>query len=424
MGIFFRHIFKGDKWIWIIFAFLAIISILEVFSATSTLAYRASEYWRPWYTHTMSIVTGMIGMIIVQNIPPHKFKVLGFISVVAAVFLLIAVMFTAEVNGAQRQILGIQPSELGKFGLITFVSFLLSKGKSEEGITKQTLWYILLFSGIICGLIAPENFSTAGLLAIVIFLMMIVAQVQWKWLLSLAGIAVVCVSLFLGVLVLTPMDKLPGRMATWKSRIELSMESSKTPLVSQKIDDKNRQVQYGRMAVANGLIGKGPGNSQIRDFLPQAYSDYIYSIIIEELGFVIGGIGTLILYLGLMFRVGRIFSKCKYVFPGFLLLGLTMIIVFQALINMAVGVDLIPVTGQPLPLVSRGRNSMYFTCLYFGIILSISRSVGIGEEDYDDNHLAGEPSAESLEIENNSDEALSDNVSQNVKQEVYETEEI
>jgi Bacterial cell division membrane protein len=423
MGPDLKQIFKGDKWIWIIFAFLAVISILEVFSATSTLAYKVSEYWRPWYTHTTSIIAGMVIMIIVQNINPKKFKPLGFICMVISIILLIAVLFTAEVNGAQRQIFNIQPSEIGKFGLITFVSFLLSKGKTEDGIAKEYLWVILLFSGIICGLIAPENFSTAGLLAIVIYLMMFVAQVQWKWMLSMAVIAIAFVVLMASVLIFTPIDKLPGRMATWKSRIELSMEASKTPLVEQKIDDKNRQVQYGKMAVANGLIGKGPGNSQIRDFLPQAYSDYIYSIIIEELGFFLGGIGTLLLYLGLMFRVGRIFSKCKAVFPGFLLLGLTMIIVFQALINMAVGVDLIPVTGQPLPLVSRGRNSMLLTCFYFGIILSISRSVGMGEDDSEEENNPNKPI---LENENNeySDNISEENVSNDINQEIYETEQL
>ena len=170
------------------------------------------------------------------------------------------------------------------------------------------------------------------------------------------------------------------------------MSSDKKPLIEQDLNGKKSQVLYGKMAVANGgLIGKFPGNSQIRDFLPQAYSDYIYSIIIEEMGLIGGGF-VLFLYILLMFRVLIIFRQSKNTFPALLMLGVTMLIVFQALINMAVGVDLIPVTGQPLPLISRGGTSTLITCGYFGIILSVSRSAMIDEQDYDENHRLGDGS--------------------------------
>ena len=419
MKTFLNKLFKGDRYIWSIYFTLGIISIVEIFSATSTLAYRSNEHWAPMISHTSSFIIGTIIVLIVQNFRTQIFRPLGLLAIFISFVTLIAVLFTPEVNGAQRNIMSLQPSEIGKFGLIATVSYLLSKGRTEYGITKYAFWAIIISSIFICGLILPENFSTAVLLGSVVFFLMFIAKVQWKYLLSLLGTVLIAGTILTLILVYVPEDYMIGRMKTWKARLELSFNGDKTPLVEQEVNDKNRQVQYGRMAVANGLVGKGPGNSQIRDFLPQAYSDYIYSIIIEELGFVFGGIGILLLYIFLMYRVGKIFKKCKYPFPGFLLLGLTMLIIFQALINMAVGVDLIPVTGQPLPLISRGKNSMFMTCLYFGIILSISRSVGMGQEDYDDEHVVGEPMKQ---IDQNiSEESLSDeSVIESEIEEIYE----
>ncbi|MEG1617648.1 MAG: FtsW/RodA/SpoVE family cell cycle protein [Bacteroidales bacterium] len=387
---FVKTLFKGDKYIWGIYLVLAIISVIEIFSATSTLAYRASEHFMPAFTHTTYLIIGTLAVLVMHNWPPHYFKGIGYLMYPASIFLLVAVKFTPGVNNAQRWIFGLQPSELAKFSLIIVVCHLLAKGQTQEGISRFAFRAILIAAGIACTLIVSENFSTAFLLGTITFFLMFIARVQWKRMLAILGSVVVLGGLFLAVLTMTPKNYLPGRMATWKGRIERKADDSR-PLVEQRIDDKNLQVQFGRMAVANGgLIGRFPGNSEIRDFLPQAYSDYIYSIIIEEMGFLMGGVGVLILYFMLLVRAGIIFRRCKNPFLGFLLLGATMMVVFQAFINMAVGVDLIPVTGQPLPLISRGGTSMFLTCGYFGVILGISRSVGMGEEDYDENRLIGE----------------------------------
>lgn len=385
-------LFKGDKYIWGIYFILLFISVVEIFSATSTLAYRATEHYNPAFQHTTYLILGTLAVLIIHNMPSHYFRAIGTLAFPVSVVLLLLVMFTPEVNGAQRRIFGFQPSEIAKFAEIVVVCNFLAKGQASGGISKKSFYMVIGSAGIICGLILPENFSTAFLLGAVIFFLMFIAGVQWKRLGAILGTIAVIGALFLSVLIFVPQNVLPGRMKTWKSRIEQSKNT--VPLVEQKLDNKNMQVQYGRMAVANGgIIGKFPGNSQIRDFLPQAYSDYIYSIIIEEMG-ILGGIFVLFLYFLLLFRAVIIFRQCKNTFPALLLLGLTMLIVFQALINMAVGVDLIPVTGQPLPLISRGGTSTLLTCGYFGILLSISRSALIDEMDYNDDHRLGEDTPE------------------------------
>lgn len=374
---FVRNLFKGDKYIWGIFFVLCIISGIEMYSASSTLAYRASEHYNPAFSHLTHLIFGTIGVIIIHNMPPHYFRAFGYLLYPVTLLLLIAVMFTPQVNGASRHLFGFQPSELAKFATIAVTCAFLAKGQLVNGITKESFYSVLIASAVPCLLILKENFSTAFLLGLVIFSLMFIARVQLKRMLAICGIIVVLGTLFLSILSFVPANKLPGRMTTWKSRLEQTGE----PVVKQKVDDKNRQVQYGHMAVANGgLTGKFIGNSQIRDFLPQAYSDFIYSIIIEEMGLVIGGIGVMFIYLMLLVRAGIIFRRCKSFFPGLLLLGVTMLIVYQALMSMAVGVGMF-VTGQPLPLISRGGTSIFMTCAYFGIILSISRSAGVDEED-------------------------------------------
>lgn len=383
---FIRSLFKGDKYIWGIYIVLAIFSTFTIFSATSTLAYRASDHFSPGLTHMTYLILGTLGVLVMHNWPPSAFRGIGYILLPVSLALLVLVKFTPGVNGAQRWIFGIQPSELAKFALIIVVSHLLAKGQTEKGIDSIVFRKVLVVSGLVCGCIVTENFSTAFLLGTIVFFLMFVARVEWKRLLIITGSVVGGGLLFLSILIYTPDQYLPGRMLTWKNRIERS--SDDTPLVTQSMDDKNMQVMYGHMAVARGgMFGVFFGNSQIRDFLPQAYSDYIFSIIIEETGLFLGALVVMLCYFLLLIRAGIIFRRCNKPFYGFLLLGATMIIVFQAFINMAVGVDLIPVTGQPLPLISRGGTSMFLTCGYFGMILSISRIAGMGEEDEEDEFL-------------------------------------
>jgi cell division protein FtsW len=237
----------------------------------------------------------------------------------------------------------------------------------------------------ICALIVPENFSTGIILFVVCFLMMFIGQISLKRMGILFGVAVLSGALFFFLLHTLPDDlvKRYDILAKVKHRTENSF--TKSPPVDAKtyrLDDYNRQETYANIAIANGgLWGKLPGHGQQRDTLPQAYSDFIYAIIIEEMG-IVTGIGVLFLYIVLMIRVGVIAYKCSKLFPKLLVLGCGLLIAIQALANMGVVVGLFPVTGQPLPLVSRGGTSTVITCIYFGIILSISRfGAGMGNEE-------------------------------------------
>ncbi|MEG1587539.1 MAG: FtsW/RodA/SpoVE family cell cycle protein [Bacteroidales bacterium] len=374
---FIKNLFKGDKYIWGVFIALVLISGIAMYSASSTLAYRSSEYYSPVFSHLTHLIFGTILVLIVHNLPARILRGVGFLGYPIILIFLVLVMSTPQVNGASRQMMGFQPSELAKFVTVAVVAALLAKGRTQEGgISKQSFYTILGLSGVPCLLIMKENFSTAILLGAVIFSLMYMAKVQAKRLLAILGAGAIFGTIFFCILTFIPADKLPGRMPTWKARLERSSED----LVNQKINDKNRQAQFGHMAVANGgFIGKFPGNSQIRDFLPQAYSDFIYSIIIEEGGLIIGGGLVMFLYLFLLVRAGIIYQRCQPCFPRFLLMGVTLLIVYQALMSMAVGVGIF-VTGQPLPLISRGGTSIMVTCVYFGVILSVSRINGDDEE--------------------------------------------
>lgn len=374
---FIKSLFKGDRYIWGVFMVMVLISGIAMYSASSTLAYRASEYYRPVFSHLTHLIFGTVLVLIVHNVPARFLRGFGILTYPIAILLLILVMATPQVNGASRQMMGFQPSELAKFVTVTIVAALLAKGRKADGSFEKSIYYTILgVSAIPCLLILKENFSTGLLLGAVIFSMMFLAKVEAKRLLTLIGAALIGGILFFGVLILVPADKLPGRMPTWKARVERSGED----LVNEKMNDKNRQAQFGHMAVANGgFIGKFPGNSQIRDFLPQAYSDFIYSIIIEEGGLIIGGGLVMLLYLFLLIRAGIIYRRCQLFFPKLLLIGVTLLIVYQALMSMAVGVGIF-VTGQPLPLISRGGTSIMLTCIYFGVILSVSRINGDDEE--------------------------------------------
>jgi cell division protein FtsW len=384
---FFSRIFRGDKVIWGIFIALCIISLLAVFSATSTIAYRQMNHWAPILRHTFFLMVGIFFVMFIQRMPTRFFSGLLLVLFLSIVLLLAALAIGKDVNGAQRWIgiggFTIQPSEFAKLSLIGTIAFFLSKQKPEN---QNTMFYWMAgLIGVTCLLIVTENLSTAALLFSVCFIMMFIGQVQIRKLMMIcAAIAM------LGIIIVTaieiiPKDKLPDRFETWKGRIERfssnkGEETFQNPQhitvdgkqVEYEINDDNYQVAHAKMAIANGykIIGL-PGSGVQRDFLPQAYSDFIFAIIIEEFG-LIGGLVVLILYLFLLIRGGMLAGKCSKLFPKYLILGLTMMLVIQALMNMAVAVNIIPVTGQPLPLISRGGTSTIITCIYFGIILSCS----------------------------------------------------
>ncbi len=381
-----KNIFKGDKVIWIIFLCLCLISITEVFSAASTLTYKSGDHWGPITQHSIILMVGAVVVVLMHNIPYKWFQVFPVflypVSVILLAFVTLMGIVTGDrVNGAARWMtfmgLQFQPSELAKMAVIIAVSFILSKKQDEEGANPKAFKYILIITGLIVALIAPENLSTAGLLFLVVFLMMIIGRVSSRKLLYLVSIGVCVGGLAVGTIMLIPAKTLhntPGlhRLETWQNRFKGFMLKEEIPAAKFDID-KDAQVAHARIAIATShVVGKGPGNSVQRDFLSQAFSDFIFAIVVEELG-LIGGILVVFLYLCLLMRAGRIAQRCERTFPAFLVMGIALLLVSQALLNMMVAVGLFPVTGQPLPLISKGGTSTLINCAYIGMILSVSR---------------------------------------------------
>ena len=385
-----KNIFKGDKVIWIIFLCLCLISIIEVFSAASTLTYKSGDHWGPITQHSIILMVGAVVVVLMHNIPYKWFQVFPVflypISVVLLAFVTLMGVITGDrVNGAARWMsfmgLQFQPSELAKMAVIIAVSFILSKKQDDEGANPKAFKYIMILTGLVCMLIAPENLSTAMLLFGVVVLMFIGRVAFKKLAMLLGGLALVgC----LGAVFLLAIPKdtdIPflHRFDTWKSRITNFTEKEEVPAAKFDID-KDAQIAHARIAIAtSNVIGKAPGNSIQRDFLSQAFSDFIFAIIIEELGLV-GGAFVVILYIWLLVRTGRIAQKCERTFPAFLVMGIALMLVSQAILNMMVAVGLFPVTGQPLPLISKGGTSTLINCAYIGMILSVSRYTAYLEE--------------------------------------------
>ena len=387
-----RNIFKGDKVIWIIFLFLCVISVIEVFSAASTLTYKSGDHWGPITQHSIILMVGVVVVVLMHNIPYKWFQVFPVFLIPASVALLafitvMGVITGDRVNGAARwmSFFGIQfqPSELAKMAVIIAVSFILSKKQDEDGANPKAFKYIMIITGLICFLIAPENLSTAMLLFGVVVLMMFIGRIAWKKMLALFGSLALIGILFAGVLFIVPKESdVPflHRLGTWKNRITNFTEKEEIPAAKFDID-KDAQIAHARIAIAtSNLFGKAPGNSVQRDFLSQAFSDFIFAIIIEELG-LLGGIFVVALYIWLLVRAGRIAQKCNRAFPTFLVMGIALMLVSQALLNMMVAVGLFPVTGQPLPLISKGGTSTLINCAYIGMILSVSRYTARLEEE-------------------------------------------
>ena len=384
-----KDLFKGDKVIWIIFLFLCLISIVEVFSAASTLTYKSGDHWGPITQHSVILMVGAVIVVLVHNIPCKYFSVIPFFLLPLSCILLLFVMgmgiITGDrVNGAARWMtffgIQFQPSELAKMAVIIVTAFILSKFQEEDGANPKAFKYIMWIIGIVFVLIAPENGSTAALLAGVVFLMMLIGRVPWKQIGKLVGTVGLALTLLISVIVIIPpsvYENVPGthRFSTWQSRIKGFFED-KGAVPAAKFDiDKDAQVAHANIAIATShIVGKMPGNSVQRDFLSQAFSDFIFAIVIEELG-LLGGAFIVMLYLWLLIRAGRIAKRSDKHFPAFLVMGIALLLVSQAMLNMMVAVGLFPVTGQPLPLISKGGTSTLINCAYIGMILSVSRYV-------------------------------------------------
>ena len=377
-------LFEGDRVIWMILFFLCVVSVLEVYSASSTMTFNKSAYWSPVLKHGLFLLVGVGVTWGTHKIPQRYFGYIAVLGIFFSALFLLVTMFSGKTTNdtARWMDLGFfsfQPSEIAKGSLVMLSAVLLSYFRDENGATSVAFKWVLGITCVICALIVTENLSTAVLTFFIILLMMFIAQVPWKYLGSLLGILSIAAALGYSALRFTPeeyLDKFKGtkleRVKTWAHRVRDHVDFPADP---NEFDlNTNAQITQSHIAIGTcNIIGRGPGNSRVRDFLPQAYSDFIYSIIIEELG-LIGGFVVMFLYIILLFRAAQIASRSDSMMLGYMVLGLALLIVTQALINMAVATGVMPVTGQPLPLVSRGGSSIMVNCFYIGLMLNISRT--------------------------------------------------
>ena len=401
------RIFKGDKVIWMVFFFLCMISIVEVFSASSGLTYKSQNYIGPIIYHAGTIAFGVVVAVVTLNIPCRYFKLITpFLMLISAFTLLWVLVGGQTINGANRVIslfgLTFQPSEIAKGTIVLAVAQILAAMQRENGADKQAFRWILWITIPTCVLIGMENLSTAALLFVVVILMMFIGLVPMRQLIKLVGILTIFVVAGVAMIMIVghdtttedkeltktelinvpqkknALEKMLHRADTWKGRI---LNFGKEDVAPQDYDlDKDAQVAHANIAiVSSGIVGKGPGKSVERDFLAQAFSDFIFAIVIEELG-LFGATSVVFLYIILLYRCARIASRCENNFPAFLAMGLALLLVVQAAFNMMVAVGLAPVTGQPLPLISKGGTSTIINCAYIGAILSVSRSAKIKKE--------------------------------------------
>jgi cell division protein FtsW len=406
METLFKKYLKGDTTLWIVFILLCIISIIEMFSASSTLAYKAANHIIPILRHVGFLSGGILIVFIMHMIPYKYIRIFSYLGLLISIALLVFVLFKghSENDAARWLVIGgiqFQPSEIAKLSVIIVAADMISRirdNKKDEWIYFRNIIIMLI---IVCGLILLQNFSTAFILFLVVFIMMFIGRISFIYLGSFAIIFLLCLGLGYGAIKTIPEGQMPKalkRSSTWVARIERHFEK-KSKENKYEINDKNRQEIYGQIAIARGgVFGVLPGNSIERDFLPQAYSDFIYSIIVEEMG-LIGGFMVIILYLILLFRAGRIAMNCSSVFPAILVIGLSLMIVIQTFVNMSVATSLIPVTGQPLPLISRGGTSILITCIYFGVILGITRQIKSENEPIDESFISNEEQLPEVELD-------------------------
>lgn len=375
---------RGDKVIWAVVILLSVFSLLTVYSSTGTLAYKYQSGNTEYYMlkHLIILLFGFLIMYLTHLIKFTYFSRIFQIALYIAVPLLVLTLFVGlDLNEAKRVLplpfhLTFQTSDLAKLTLIMYLARLLSKKQDRIKDFKSAFVPMMIPVLIICGLILPANFSTAAMLFATSLVIMFIGRVSLKYIFSLIGIGVVSFTLLLLLASAYP-DLLP-RANTWGARLTAFTDKD-------NIDsDKNYQVEQAKIAIASGgVLGKFPGNSTQRNFLPHPYSDFIFAIFVEEYG-LLGGAFLVLLYLILLFRVVRIVTKIPRNFGAFMAMGVGFSLVFQAMINMAVAVNLIPVTGQPLPLISMGGTSIWFTSIALGIILSVSKEIDTKPENIED----------------------------------------
>lgn len=396
MDIFSKYL-KGDRAIWLITLFLGVASLLLVYSSIVTLAYKHSDgnTLRYLVRHGFFLLSGFGIIYVTHNIKYNYFSRISQVLLFASIPLLaLTLIVGTNINDASRWLTipvinqSFQTSDFAKLALVMYVARMLSVKQDEIKDFKKAFLPIFIPVVIVCGLIFPANFSTAAVLFAACLVLMFIGRIPISQLISLASIGIVFIVISIGVAKFAP--ALFPRAETWVNRIEN---------FSKGDQEGNYQVEQAKIAIATGGIqGKGPGNSTQRNFLPHPYSDFIYAIVIEEYG-LIGGFLVMFLYLMLFFRAIRIVLKSPKTFGSLLVVGISFILVFQALINMAVAVNLLPVTGQPLPFMSMGGTSIWFTSLAIGVILSVSREV-------DQNHAQEIPEKENNSLSNQEENEL------------------
>jgi cell division protein FtsW len=370
---------KGDRLIWAIAALLAIFSFLPVYSAASNLAYvgGVGSTFSFFVKHLMHLVLGFAIIYGVHKIPYRYFRGLSMVMIPIVIVLLVVTMLQGTtIDGG----MSFQTSTLAAVVLMVYVARYLSKIQDKKVTFVETLlplWAPVFFVLI---LILPANFSTTAIVFFMVMMLTFIGGYPIKYLAIIMGIGILALALFILIAKAFP-DAMDNRVDTWTSRIENFVNGEDT--------EADYQIENAKIAIASGEItGKGPGKSTQKNILPQSSSDFIFAIIIEEYG-LIGGLFLLLLYSWLLFRIVIVSQKADTVFGKLLVLGVGLPIIFQALINMAVAVELFPVTGQTLPLISSGGTSIWMTCLAIGIVLSVSakREQIKGQEISEDNPL-------------------------------------
>jgi cell division protein FtsW len=384
---------RGDKYIWGLVILLSLISILVVYSATGSLAYKMYRGNTSFYLFKQIVFT-LIGLLVVFGLHRVNYTVFSRVATILFILsvplLIYTLFFGAKINEGSRWIklpiinLTIQSSDVAKLALFMYLSKVLSKKQEVIKDFKKGFLPVIIPVFIICGLIMPANLSNALLTGATSLLLLFIGRVSFKHILLTIGVAMIPIVIIISVAIATHKSnegtidsgkpvvaaslKKWGRFGTWVNRVQDFMYA--------KDNEVPYQVQQAKIAIANGgiFVGLGPGNSQQRNFLPQAYNDFIYAVIIEEYG-LLGGAFIIFIYLVFLFRCIRIFRKCPYAFGAFLALGLSFTLIIQAVANMAVNVAIVPVTGVTLPLLSMGGSSFIFTCCSIGLILSVARNV-------------------------------------------------
>jgi cell division protein FtsW len=372
-----KKYFKGDPVIWAVIILLSIFSLLAVYSSTGSLAYKYQGGNTSYYIlkHATILIMGLV-ITYVTHLIPYKYfsRISQLMLVIAIPLLMVTLIYGVTLNQANRFLhvpglsLTFQTSDIAKLAIVMYTARILSKKQDNIKDFKGAFRPLIIPLMFVCALVLPANLSTSMLIFATVFILMFIGRVNMKYLLGMIGIIALVLSSFIFIA-----DKVEfkGRIATWELRIERWLHGG---------DEETYQVDQAKIAiVSGGLVNLRPGKSMQRNFLPHPYSDFIYAIIIEEYGLV-GGIIVLALYLYLLFRAAVLVRKSSRTYPAFLAIGLAVMITFQAFINMAVVVNLLPVTGQPLPMISMGGSSLLFTCVALGIIQSVSRGIKSQQE--------------------------------------------